>query len=65
MQDTPPGETLDPTRKNWRKGLNKFQATKNKKTGIHKESKKHMHMYMYIYISHKGYNVHNFIQNYI
>ena len=50
MQDTPPGETLDPTRKNWWKGLNKFQATKKQKTGIHKESNKHMYMYVYIYI---------------
>jgi hypothetical protein len=58
MQNTPPGETLDPTRKNWWKGLNKFQATKKQKTGIHKESNKHMYMYMYIYIERHVCTVH-------
>ena len=63
MQDTPPGETLDPTRKNWRKGLNKFQATKKTKKQEYIKNQKNTCICICMYISHKGYNVHNFIQN--
>ena len=53
MQDTPPGETLDPTRKNWRKGLNKFQATKKTKKQEYIKNQKNtcICICIYIYIS--------------